>query len=242
MGYGLDKIKKRNTQIYEIYTQVLIIVASLHASTRFKRGQNASLKSIREAVQLLLYCIEQDKRNIYFEKEDGLHEFAHKYRLPIFNNFSYNRWQRRLTLLLNILETTRSSRRYPYDETSIQRLYPRLSPGRRHALVRKDLERLKARFPQFGLILRRLHWVRSNFTFLMSKQTIPKNGTVCLSYRHTSGHFNLRIGYCQFSESITVCSGKPSFCARRNDQPLQADQKKEFDSDSLKQDQHLRGV
>ena len=239
MGCRLDKIKKRNTQIYQIYKQVLIIAASLHAQMRLKAGPNGSLKGIREAVQLLLYCVERDEKNIHFDKEDGLHEFARRYGLPIFNKFSYNRWQRRLTLLSNILETPRSSWRHPYNETSIQLLYPGLSPRRRHALVLMDLHRLRSRFSQLGPMLKHLHRVRSNFTFVLSKQTIPRDGTVCVSYRHTSDHSNPGVGYCQFSDSITVCSGNPSFCARKTDQLLEVDRKKEIDSDLLEQEENL---
>lgn len=165
MGYTPDKIKKRNMQIYEIYRKILIIEASVYAEKRVRKGRSASLEGISEAVRVLLCCTEQDRKNIQFERKDGLYGFARKYRLPIFKNFFYKSWQKRLVLLLHILRTPRSSHKHRYDEIPFQRLYPGLSRKQRHALIRKELERLRSWVPRFGPILQRQEPLGSNFTF-----------------------------------------------------------------------------
>ena len=165
MGYTPDRIKKRNMQIYEIYRKILIIEASVYAEERIKRRQSEYLKGVSEAVRILLCCTEQDRKHIQFDRKDGLYGFACKYRLPIFKNFSYKNWQKRLALLSHILKTPRSSQKHLYDEIPFQRLYPGLLRKQRHALIRKELERLRYWVPQFGPILQRQEPLGSNFAF-----------------------------------------------------------------------------
>jgi hypothetical protein len=70
----------------------------------------------------------------------------------------------------------------------------------------------------------------------MSKQTIPRDGTVCASYEHISDLLDQWVGYCQFSDSITACSGNPSFCTRGGDQLSGVDRKKEVYANLLEQE------
>ncbi len=215
MSYSLDKIRKRNSQIYEIYRQVLITVSCSHVETRLKRDPNSSIESLREEIQPLLYCIERDAKTVHFERSDGLDEFAHQYKLPILKNFFYKSWKRRLILLLDILRKPRSSRKHPYDDILIQYLYPGSRPSQRHALIRKDLERLKSRFPQLGPILKAHKPLTSDFIISSDQQAIPEAGTYCVSYRYSGDHLDLGAGYCDFADCAALCSGKTSLCTQR---------------------------
>jgi hypothetical protein len=194
VDHDLNKIRKRNMQLHEIYRQVLIIEALAHANKRLKRGRNGPLESIHEAVRLLSHCLEQDGKNIHFEEKEGLYEFAHKYRLPIFKNFSYKTWHRRLVLMYYTLITPRSFRRNLYDGIPMQRLYPGLSRRTRRALIRKDLERLRLSFPRLEPLLKRQEWPAPNLTFLTGEQVFLENKECWTFYQGSSDHLELGIG------------------------------------------------
>jgi hypothetical protein len=239
MGRKLDRIHKRNIQIYEIYRQALIIEAAVCAEKSLEKGGNPIIENTPEAVGLLLHCLEHDRRSLHLKRKDGLHKFAQKYRLPIFKYFQYKVWQRRLGLLCQVLTTPRSHHNDRYDEIPVQHLYPGLSAEQRYALIQKDFQRIGLRFPRLGTLLKRQEQLRSNLTSLTSQEGIGESGMFCVSYRHSSDHSDLGIGYCKFGGSVTVCSGKPSFCTRMSKPSTSTNQEQEFDPCSLSSDQVL---